>query len=101
MSDALSNEVTTLLSGGSLNYTRPVKFSETNRYGGDAELPEDEDDVYTVKEFKNCVKVGAFVDDDGVGHPVKGGKADPKVFIKPSTIDKIPQEATHVVWYNK
>jgi hypothetical protein len=79
-------------------YDRPVKFSSTNNYGNDAE---DEDDVYTVEEFKACVKSGAFIDYDGFGHPVKDNLADEGIYIKPSKLAEIPADATHIVWYNR
>lgn len=79
-------------------YTSPVKFSQTNQYGSG---PIDEDDVYTVAEFCEHVRDKSFIDYDGYGHPVKDGKADETVFIQPSTIDRIPADATHIVWYNR
>lgn len=79
-------------------YTKPVSFEETNRYGGG---PVDEDDVYTVGEFRALVETGAFVDYDGHGYPVKRRKADPSVVIKPSRVCDIPADATHIVWYNR
>ena len=79
-------------------YTRKVKFSSTNRYGCG---PEDEDDVYTIEEFLNCVKCNAFIDYDGFGYPVKDGLADEGIQIYPSQIDKIPKDATHIIWFNR
>jgi hypothetical protein len=79
-------------------YTKPVKFSSTGNYGCG---PEDEDDVYTVKEFLKHVKCHAFIDYDGYGHPVKDGKCDPSIDILPSKVDEIPKDATHIVWYNR
>lgn len=79
-------------------YTNPVKFTQTNQYGCGAP---DEDDVYTVDEFRGRVSCGAFIDYDGFGHPVKDGKADPSVWVKPSRVDEIPADATHVVWFNR
>ena len=79
-------------------YRDPVKFSSTNNYGCG---PKDEDDVYTVEEFKEQCASGGFADSDGFGHPVKNGKADPSCLIYPSAWDQIPKDATHIVWYNK
>ena len=80
------------------NYTDKVKFTSTGNYGSG---PEEEDDVYTVEEFKRLVQGGMFVDYDGFGNPVKDGLADRGNWIKPSRIEEIPTDATHVVWYNK
>lgn len=79
-------------------YTRPVKFTETGQYG---DVPDEEDDVYTIEEFKEVCACGGFIDYDGHGHPVKDGKADPSVVVRPSALKDIPEDATHVVWYNR
>lgn len=79
-------------------YTSPVKFSGTNRYGRG---PDGEDDVYTVAEFLAHVRNRGFIDYDGFGHPVKDGKADESVYVKPSRASEIPADATHVVWFNR
>ena len=80
------------------NYTSEVKFTETGRYGCG---PEEEDDVYTIDEFKSCVHSGAFIDYDGFGYPVKDKKADPKITIVPSCLETIPEDATHIIWFNR
>jgi hypothetical protein len=59
------------------------------------------DDVFTVQEFKGYCADGSFIDYDGFGHPVKNGKADPSISVKPSLCAAIPSDATHVVWYNR
>lgn len=59
-----------------------------------------EDDVFTVKKFATLVKCGGFVDYDGYGHPVKNSKICEDITVKPSKLDKIPKDATHVIWYN-
>jgi hypothetical protein len=79
-------------------YTEQVNFTATRRYGCG---PNDEDDVYTVAEFRQFCKQGHFIDYDGFGHPVRERKANPSVTVKPSRIDEIPADATHVVWYNR
>lgn len=79
-------------------YTHPVKFSATNRYGCG---PDNEDDVYTVAEFREHAEDHSFMDSDGFGHPVKDGKADEDIDVYPSRISEIPADATHVVWFNK
>ena len=80
------------------NYTEDVKFSVTGKYGCG---PSDEDDVYTVEEFLEFVRDNCFIDDDGYGHPVKDKKADDSIDIWPSRVDEIPEDATHIVWYNR
>lgn len=78
------------------NYSRPVTFTETNLYGCGTG-----DDVYTVEEFRERVAKENFRDYDGFGYPVKDSKADPSIWIKPSNLDEIPSDATHIVWFNK
>ena len=79
-------------------YSEPVKFTKTGQYGCG---PANEDDVYTVEEFKQCCHDHAFIDYDGFGHPVKDGLADESITIKPSRLGLIPNDATHIVWYNR
>ena len=79
-------------------YDDPVKFSGTGRYGCG---PEDEDDVYTVEEFRDCCEVGAFIDYDGFGYPVKNSLADNSITIVPSRLEEIPEDATHIIWFNR
>lgn len=81
-----------------MGYTDPVKFTATNRYGCG---PNDEDDVYTVAEFESACKSGSFIDYDGFGYPMKDGKADSEICVKPSRLEEIPKDATHVVWFNR
>ncbi|GEM_PF-5891219 len=79
-------------------YTEPVKFTSTNNYGNG---PAAEEDVYTIKEFRQLCLAGAFTDYDGFGNPVKDGKRDPDTWIKPSHVNRMPKDATHIVWYNR
>lgn len=79
-------------------YTKAVKFSSTGRYGCG---PDDEDDVYTVEEFRDYCNRRMFIDYDGIGCPVREGKSDENIVIKPSRLEAIPDDATHVVWYNR
>ncbi len=79
-------------------YREPVSFTSTNNYGSG---PADEDDVYTVEEFKSHCEHDSFTDYDGFGHPVKESMADESIFIKPSRMNEIPADATHIVWFNK
>ena len=67
------------------------------------EIPE-YGDVMTVDDFRDSVKVGAFIDYDGNGNPAKlvGGHLlmSDQVII-PSRLVEIPLDATHIVWYNR
>lgn len=82
----------------SIMYTEKVTFDKTGLYGCG---PIGHDDVYTVAEFKSFCKDGAFIDYDGFGCPVKDKLADPSIDIKPSKLHEIPDDATHIVWYNR
>ena len=77
-------------------YTIPVEFTSTNNYGC-----VDGADVYTVDEFKFACRDGAFVDYDGDGHPVKDHMINTSILVKPSKWNEIPEDATHIVWYNR
>ncbi len=83
------------------DYREPVSFTKTNQYGCG---PDDEDEVYTVAEWiEHCIQ-GSFIDYDGCGYLVKGGKSDPSVMVTPSMVTEgtfDPQDATHVVWFNR
>lgn len=81
-----------------MSYSEPVKFTTTGNYGNGID---GEDDVYTVEEFKEFVKCGAFIDYDGYGHPVKEHLLDKSIWVKPSNLSVIPDDATHIVWYNR
>lgn len=81
-----------------MSYNQPVTFTRTNQYGCG---PDTEDDVYTVEEFRKHAEQGSFIDYDGHGYPVKDGKADRSIVVKPSRLHEIPAGATHIVWYNK
>lgn len=77
-------------------YKNKVVFTETNKYGcGEA------DDVYTVREFKDCVDLGYFTDYDGFGYPVKNKLSDSNITISPSRYKDIPKDATHIIWFNR
>lgn len=56
--------------------------------------------LMTVEEFKNAVTNGFFIDYDGSGEPAKI-LVDKSVSIRPSKVNEIPADATHIVWYNK
>lgn len=79
-------------------YTQKVKFSETNRFGCKLN---GEDDVYTRQEFREACEDTVFIDEDGFGYPVKDNMADPDIVVKPSKLNRIPDDATHIVWFNR
>jgi len=58
-------------------------------------------DLMTVADFVDNCKDNFFVDYDGNGHPVKDGKMMWSLTIKPSRLDMIPNDATHIMWFNK
>lgn len=79
------------------------------------EKPVDEEagELMTVAEYLGCVLMGGFIDYDGFGYAVKDGKVartnlwgdnqkdaiDP---IKPSKgVTCIPEDATHIIWFNR
>jgi hypothetical protein len=58
-------------------------------------------DLMTVKEYLSNVKCGGFIDYDGFGQPAKDGKmADVAISPSSGSFD-IPEDATHIVWYNR
>ena len=79
-------------------YTRKVKFTKTGQFGCG---PRNEDDVYTVQQFREFCDNNSFTDYDGFGYPVKDRLADQSIIIKPSRIDEIPPDATHIIWFNR
>jgi hypothetical protein len=58
-----------------------------------------DDDLYTVEEWVAHCKVGAFTNYDGCGNLIIDGKRANGIV--PSLVDQIPDNATHVIWYNK
>jgi hypothetical protein len=65
----------------------------------DKEMP-DFGDVFSVEEFVDNCRRGLFTDYDGYGNPVKDNVlADIEIY--PSELNKIPSDATQIVWYNR
>ena len=60
-------------------------------------------DLITVEEFKDACNCGAFIDYDGMGDLVRDNKIvkGDSTWIYPSTIDTIPSDITHILWYNR
>lgn len=54
-----------------------------------------------VDEFKEDVENQCFLDFDGSGQCVKDGLMCRKCTIKPSRVNEIPEDATHIMWYNE
>lgn len=65
------------------------------------EKPQSDDHIMTWEDFFEYCKDKLFIDYDGHAHPMKDGFIDPNIWIYPSTRNSIPEDATHVVWYNK
>jgi hypothetical protein len=59
------------------------------------------DDVMSLEEFKEAVKSGCLKDYDGFGYPVKDGRYDSTIAILPSLMERIPADATHILWFNR
>ncbi len=58
-------------------------------------------EVMTVADYIDSVKCGGFIDEDGFGYPIKDNKANTDIWLYPSELSKLPEDATHVAWYNK
>lgn len=76
-------------------------------------------DLFTLKDFKDSVESGGFIDYDGFGSLSNGKQIAKNFTVKPSWFKKdkvhfgnifldkrmklvdIPNWATHVVWYNR
>ena len=70
---------------------RKIYWEEIPEYG----------DAMTVEEFKDDVNTGCLIDYDGFGHPMKDGKMAGHLDIYPSRVDIIPEDATHIIWFNR
>jgi len=65
-----------------------------------AKLP-DYGDLIEVGEFIDCCKGGGFIDYDGGGWPVKDGWMSNDIRIKPSQREFVPEDCTHIMWFNR
>ncbi len=63
------------------------------------ELP-DYGDLFTIEEFITECKNNMLTDYDGSGSSVRENKMA-KDNIKPSRLDEILEDATHIMWFNK
>lgn len=58
--------------------------------------------LLTIAEYISSCLIAAFTDDDGYGHPVKDSQMDTSIHLFPSKRGRdIPEDATHVVWFNR
>jgi len=57
-------------------------------------------DLIEIKEFIDCCEGGGFIDYDGNGLPVLDNKMG-DYRIKPSQRKYIPEDCTHIMWYNR
>lgn len=75
---------------------------EVARQGADYCEPveRNEGDKMTVDEFRSACATGFFLSSDGSAHPVKN-RMKAWIDITPNTVDLIPPDATHIIWYNK
>ena len=69
------------------NYTKPVS---EDFFG----------ELYTAEEYLSMMNDGCFYN-DGHGHPVKDGMLDDEIYIDPPSLVVWPEDATHIMWYNK
>ena len=60
-------------------------------------------DLFTIADFRQCVDIGLFIDEDGSGYYSDGVLYGDKDVAKPSEIGNgiINPSATHVIWFNK
>jgi len=63
-------------------------------------------DMMTVKEFEDAVKIGGFINGDGLGAlatatKLSNQRISPSSFTKLVEKNRLPKWATHVAWYNR
>lgn len=75
-----------------LRFIIPYELSDIPDYG----------DIMLLNEFIECCKVGLFINSDGFGKYVKGGK-ETNIEIYPSNVkyDSIRYEFDTIIWFNK
>lgn len=58
--------------------------------------------LYTIEEFKNAIESGEITDDDGFGEwSILTHHSDEDFSPSDFDVNKIPEGATHVIWYNR
>lgn len=74
-------------------------YTDVPGFFGDGDC---EGDIMPVADYLKCVKNHFFIDYDGSGHPMKNGKINRGIDIIPSQgSSRIPEDATHIIWYNR
>lgn len=58
-------------------------------------------DVLTVREYIEAISQGVFNDDDGHGIVARNGLMDSRNICPSDGLTYIPEDATHIVWFNK
>jgi len=66
----------------------------------DKPLP-DYGELISVDRFRAAVLAGNLIDYDGTGHPVRDGRMDGKHYVYPSDPGSVPEDATHIMWFNR
>jgi hypothetical protein len=62
----------------------------------------EDDDYYSIEDFKEMVHIGAFTDYDGYACVAFDGEYyDTNLRYAPSQINKIPSTVRGVVWFNR
>lgn len=59
-------------------------------------------DMFTIEEFKNRVKSGSFIDDDGYGYyATDDSKSDIYVYPSDFTENIYRDDFSHIIWFNR
>jgi len=77
-----------------LDTTKPANGRYTDE-------PQSFGETMLVRRFRKRIQDGDFTDDDGHARPMCNGKLDSECLVLASKLDAIPEDATHVQWYNK
>lgn len=57
--------------------------------------------ILTRVEYIESVKCHALIDYDGYGYPVDCNKMAKNFMLWPSQLEHLPEDCTHVVWFNR
>lgn len=61
-----------------------------------------DDDLMTIEEFKLLSEDAIYIRyEEGYAHPVKDNLIDTSITVEVDDHSNIPEDATHIVWYNK
>ena len=58
-------------------------------------------DLFTLSDWLAMCDAGGFIDYDGYGYPVFGDKVDEDFQVWPSERANIPDQVTHILWFNR